>query len=1366
WLAKGRIFAMTADVNGSSTELEEKRAPDAAGSCEDLPKPAATCDDVIGNGNGNAKDEGDGSYVFVTGDDGEDHVPVEIVQNVGGEKESGDHVPSDQPNGTAAAVDGEDKAVEGDVPEPAADCCHQQSEFELSSGNAGEEVAADSMVGQLDENGQLQESVANETDDHKVKAEAGGETNPILTSDFEENHGSDTVVALANGFRKDLEQDAEQVGTVNGEVSAGDAQQDSGFDLEQDSDTPANLKLEDSEIVDQNVSPETVDVGLANEALSLQNGSSHKVELSDDQDVETATDKISHSTAELHTTRDRTNGIPPTSLPSEADHVGCKTDHHIQETNTHPIADESNGIHLTSVQSDAAADVNGHISCKNGEYDEELPGEPALEIVRDPHAKVEVADNAVDRATESAEVFEKLDVAIWESKTDDNADTNDIAHNPDPEQEIQVGSNSFESEEKKTSNFASNVAYEQEVMETKLTICPSKETGTIDASLVHVNQGDSVEADSTKGNTVGADSTINESVKQFDSGEVVDSFYQDEKSIEDVQQSDTAEADSIVAYRDVKQFDSVKDADSSNGHQDEKFVEDVKQNDSVIDADSSNGHQDEKFVEDVKQNDSVKDADSSNGHQDEKFVEDVKQNDSVKDADSSNGHQDEKFVEDVKQNDSVKDADSSNGHQDEKFVEDVKQNDSVEADSTAVENVTQVDSVEVVDSFNGHLDGQSVEDGKQSDGVVVQSIENVKNSDSVDVDKNDKKGCLVDVSHCQDFVNGVEESNSVVAAVASVEGQDVLSVEGQDVLSVEGQDVARVEGQDVATEVVRRPFYYLIRIPRYDNENLKDEIKQAQSQVDEKTKARDAIRAEIQSLRVVCKDYYQNYALALSEERAARDLLKAKHKEIDSVKTVINTVKNFTDVEDIGAKIRYRNHMIQHETLSLKEEKQYIREINELKQKQEQLSSNIASQDELQKAMDQKDQAGERLKSLNKEVESLRDKFLKAQSRTKEAEKKYDHENERMIKLQEQFKAADVIRQEAYAHLQSLRKQLYDKNKYFWKYKDDAKAAYDLAMKGDKEALQDHCVNQVEDIMELWNKNHEFRGEYIRCNMRSTIRRLQTLDGRSLGPDEQPPAIPNLVSERVVKNTMVQSSTPSVEEQKPVVAKEESLKGKNTSTPKVEDQKKVKVEDQKNVSSKAKKPSPPLKDQDEHERQEEHKKKREEEELARKLEEAEELRKEKEAAVLKEQRRLEEKAKAKEAMERKKRNAEKAEARAALRAQKEAELKEKEREKKLRKKEKKKAVFDETNVTNEGECAPSIETPEIKETEIREKPVVVTKRLQRTAQYTKSKSVPPPLRNRGKKRIQTWMWIILAAILIFVLFFLVDSSLAFNLLGF
>ena len=53
--------------------------------------------------------------------------------------------------------------------------------------------------------------------------------------------------------------------------------------------------------------------------------------------------------------------------------------------------------------------------------------------------------------------------------------------------------------------------------------------------------------------------------------------------------------------------------------------------------------------------------------------------------------------------------------------------------------------------------------------------------------------------------------------------------------------------------------------------------------------------------------------------------------------------------------IRSMEHMIEHETLPLNKEKQLIREIKQLKQNREELSSNMKKQDQSQQSVDNKD---------------------------------------------------------------------------------------------------------------------------------------------------------------------------------------------------------------------------------------------------------------------------------------------------------------------------------------------------------------------------------------------------------------------------
>nr|DAD41903.1 TPA_asm: hypothetical protein HUJ06_016226 [Nelumbo nucifera] len=569
--------------------------------------------------------------------------------------------------------------------------------------------------------------------------------------------------------------------------------------------------------------------------------------------------------------------------------------------------------------------------------------------------------------------------------------------------------------------------------------------------------------------------------------------------------------------------------------------------------------------------------------------------------------------------------------------------------------------------------------------------------------------------------------------------------------SHEGSTADASDEQKVEAEVGKRPFHFLIKVPRHVDDKIKEQIRLAQLQVDEKTKNRDAIRAAIQVKRASCSEYRDKFEGAKSEERAARDALNAKRQEIDSLQSAIS-------IDDIDDRIHKMEHMIEHETMPLKEEKQLIREIKQLKQLREQHSSNMGRQDELQQAVDRRDNIEVRFKLLKQEIDSLRRNVLQTEGITKAVRKIYFEENERLRDLQAQFKAADDLRQEAYTCLQNLKKEFYDKNKYFRMYKDDLKVANDFASSRDKEGLQRHCLKQVDTIMELWNKNDEFRNEYVRCNTLSTLRRLRTLDGRSLGPDEEPPVLHNAADE-IVDGAILASSKiilSTSEQEKSVTPSEDE---------KADFKSRVKVE-QKNIIAKSKVTKPATLDNSSvtvSGREvikeviiEENIQTKEEEELARK---AEELRKEEAAARLKEQRRLEEKA----------------QARAELRAQKEAELKEKEREKRARKKERKKAATEETtDGVNERESSPSSENtpPEATpEPEIKEKPPTVAKRPQRPSSLSKqikTKPLPPPLRNRGKRRMQTWMWVLVAALLVLALFLVGNIGFSYKLssLGF
>ncbi|KAF5794420.1 hypothetical protein HanXRQr2_Chr08g0327881 [Helianthus annuus] len=555
-----------------------------------------------------------------------------------------------------------------------------------------------------------------------------------------------------------------------------------------------------------------------------------------------------------------------------------------------------------------------------------------------------------------------------------------------------------------------------------------------------------------------------------------------------------------------------------------------------------------------------------------------------------------------------------------------------------------------------------------------------------------------------------------------------LSIQNEEVVDMNGIQTDAIDVHDEEVEVLE--YNFLVKIPRFEDENFRDQIRSALEVVEEKTGIRESIRVKLLKKRDMLMAFNDEYDLVKRDEIAARRAVKAKRQEIDSVQAIINRWKNAMSVEDIDARIFGVEYMIQHETIRLTDEKEFIREIKQLKSLRDQLASNMGTPEEIRHAIDTKDQNEERMKTLRKELESLKREVSKFEAVIEQLAIKYEETTYEERDLKRQLRVADVVRQKAYADLNSLKKLSYDKNKNFRQFKEDVTTAKTFLSKGDKDALHRLCANQVETFMEQWNNNDEFRQEYVsRCNANAS-RRQRVSDGPPLVPDDVAPVLSSNVNS-IPGEVKHMSVVLPVEQGKDVSFVESKNEDNHDTGKSIE-----KVSGQKNQELKNKGVAKPtnLGSGDVAKEAElavvadlvENIPTKEEIELARKAEE--EI-----AAKLKEQRRLEEKAKAIEAIERKKRNAEKAQQRAELRARKEAEQKEKEREKRLRKKEKKAGGGDGEEVAgSEGlneATTKEIETVANKKKSQKPPAHFFSKQL-------KPKPVPPPLINKNKRRWQ------------------------------
>ncbi|KAJ1290221.1 hypothetical protein BS78_02G226500 [Paspalum vaginatum] len=567
-------------------------------------------------------------------------------------------------------------------------------------------------------------------------------------------------------------------------------------------------------------------------------------------------------------------------------------------------------------------------------------------------------------------------------------------------------------------------------------------------------------------------------------------------------------------------------------------------------------------------------------------------------------------------------------------------------------------------------------------------------------------------------------------------------------------------------QIIGQQKMHIIKIPRFAGEDIWAKMEAAQAHLDQLTQQRDAINHRRQKQKAVCDQYRERLEEARRVEREARTAHGDKKNDLNSVRSVLGKLHQANSIEEIDELIVKKERTMQHETIPLREEKLLIKEINDLKAQRKQLSSNIGSKAEINEAFDQRDHIHERHKELKKDSDVLFTNLKSLEENTRKIQKSFDEERIALRKLMEEHRAANEIRQKAYSEWSELKQEPFKKNKYFFMYRDDRKNAENFRNSGDIYGLMSFCNNQIEKVMEMWNKNEDFRKQYVESNKVSTLRRLGTHDGRRLGPDEDHPAIPSrrpsstsyLTASNTEVPTLSSIPAPTLAAPAPVPAKEDSFPV--LPVPQISKRAKSKA----SGNSAQIEGSVVTVSEAEDMKQTEKEKARlmeEQLELAKKAEELaqkeEELRKER-AAAEKERLRLEQKAKAKEAEERKRRKAEKDKERAEFKARKEAE----EREKKKAKKDKKKvstpadsSVAGDSNAaamatadtdSNASDNSREVEVPQPSAPKKLSRPAAAIKQLNRV------QPMPAPLRNRGKRKMRQYLLIATAVLSVLALF--------------
>lgn len=532
-------------------------------------------------------------------------------------------------------------------------------------------------------------------------------------------------------------------------------------------------------------------------------------------------------------------------------------------------------------------------------------------------------------------------------------------------------------------------------------------------------------------------------------------------------------------------------------------------------------------------------------------------------------------------------------------------------------------------------------------------------------------------------------------------------------------------------------MFYFVKFRSYEDPKMKVKIEQADKDIQKKNQNRYQITEALKAKRSERANVIAQLKPLSAENKQFNEAVNEKMKEMEPLQTALGKLRNANNAarekgmglcsseEELNDLIKSLHYRISHESISLDEEKQLLREIKQLEGTRGKVIANSAMRAKIQDSVGQKEAIQDQVKLIGADIDGVRKERQAIRTRIKQLEDELKVIDADLSSLQEDLASVNEKKDKAFETINELRKSRDSMNTCYYQNRSMLNNAKELAAKKDVTALEGLSHSEVEKFMSQWSNSKAFREDYERRILSSLDNRQLSRDGRMRNPDEKP----IILDSRPVTETAPVKVAPKQEKEvvKPVsrvdTAPTDKVSDKEiVRTTEVELKGKQEYEDTANRIDTEKSEKKPSKS------------------------------KEISAEKLKEMQREEEIAKAKLAMERKKKLAEKSAAKAAVRAQKEAEKKQKEKEKKAKKKAAASApVASDEQVETDAKVGELTEADVTLEAPTQAKTKEPNDKVRSRNLPKKTHSQLPKVILKRKKSNPYWTWVAPAAILALVL---------------
>ncbi|KAH1063470.1 hypothetical protein J1N35_028457 [Gossypium stocksii] len=312
--------------------------------------------------------------------------------------------------------------------------------------------------------------------------------------------------------------------------------------------------------------------------------------------------------------------------------------------------------------------------------------------------------------------------------------------------------------------------------------------------------------------------------------------------------------------------------------------------------------------------------------------------------------------------------------------------------------------------------------------------------------------------------------------------------------------------------------FHFIRYRFYEDPAIKGKLDQADKEIQKWNKARFKLTDELKAKRAERSEMLSQVRALNVDFEQFKMILDEKKREIEPLQQALGKLRNNKDVdnrlslcaseEELDFIIHSLQYRIQHESISLSEEKRILKEIKHLEGTREKVIANATLRSKIQDSLGQKEDIQDQVKLMGVDLTGVRKEQHAVWSKKKQIKDKLDETEIKIESLQNELKAVTLKRDKAFENIQELRKQSDQGNSHFYQSRTIAHNAKLLAAQKDIKALEELSTAEVEKFMAFWNGNKAFRDDYEKRILPSLDSRLLSRDGRIRNPDEKPLVAP------------------------------------------------------------------------------------------------------------------------------------------------------------------------------------------------------------------------------------------------------------------